>query len=254
MLRLWPETLQAGLFSGGCWLRRGAADLLMPEVTRLESADSDLLVSLAAMLAAHAPTLRKGSRIDVLVSDSVAMLAVLPWQEQLSTPSELHGYALACFEQQSIELTDGWTLQTAFRHHRAAGLAYAVRTDWISQLLVILQTADLSLRSVLPISAAAYLRHRPPSPNKPSTLLLSEAKRITALSYGGRCLHSVDVEPLTTGAGAGLRLVKRLAASSGLASQVSLWDAGKGELGADVSTWLPDVELAVLPRDCWSHD
>ncbi|WP_373989874.1 hypothetical protein [Duganella sp. BuS-21] len=254
MLRLWPETLHVGLFPGCCWLRCGAADLDIPEVARVVSADADLLSSLAAMLEAQGATLRKGSRIDILVSDSVAMLAVLPWQEQLSSPAEMHGYAVACFEQQGIEISDSWTLQTAFRSHRAAGLGYAVRTDWIGRLLAIVQAAGLRLGSVLPVSAAAYWRHRPPSRTKQSTLLLSEAKRLTALSFSGRCLHSIDIEPVTACSIAGTRLVTRVQAVSGMAPQVGLWAPEGGKPDGVALAGLPDIELAILPSDRWSHD
>lgn len=252
MLRLWPDTLQLGLFQDCCWLMRGGVELQVAgDVPRVLDGRS-LLASLEATLAAHAAMLRSGSRVDIVVSDSVAMTAVLPWQEHLRAPAEWQAYAQACYEQQGLEVTGDWTVQTVFRHHRAAGLAYAVRTEWLSQLLSVVQQAGLRLRTLLPVSAAAYWRFRPSMRTHQTMLLIREHQRTTALRFSGPGLQALDIEPVIASAVSCARLIKRMQANHGPISDVHLWEACQGGIAADVSACLPGVELTVLSRDCWS--
>ncbi|WP_343731851.1 hypothetical protein [Duganella sp.] len=252
MLRLWPDTVQLGLFPDCCWLTRSGMDLQIPGDVQPVLDARNLLVSLEATLAAHADVLRSGSRVDIVVSDSVAMTAVLPWQEHLRAPAEWQAYAQACFEQQGLEVTGDWTVQTAFRHHRAAGLAFAVRTDWLNQLLSVVQQAGLRLRTLLPLSAAAYWRFRPSMRTHQTMLLIREHQRTTALRFSDRGLQALDIEPVIASSVSCERLIKRVQANHGPISNVHLWDACKSGAADDVSACLPDVDLTVLPRDCWS--
>lgn len=255
MSLLWPESVIAGLFPGQCWLRRGRAGLRFASGLDAQPDPSILPTALDALLAEHATGIAKGVRLHLTVSDSAAAIVMLPWQEQLSSPEELRGYALANFERHGLEVGDGWSVRTVFRQYRAAGIAFAVATPWLLELRSVAESRGLRLASVLPVSLAAYHRHRHPAGVKRNLLLLREAHRISAMVYEKGDLRGIDVEPVI-GSGAeasGRRLLRRLGAVHGEVDAMDDW-AGvrQAEPAAFIGECLPQAARRPLPPDVWS--
>jgi len=228
-----------------------------PIVEKLEAGQSDgtaLLTAFAALLAQlPKPGLGK-TRLHVLVSDSLAAITMLPWQEELADEGELRAYAQACFERSGFVMDDSWTMQVGFRHFRAAGMAYALPLLWLEKLQSMCEAAGLRLETALPVSAAAYWRQPPVRSTGCSVVLLEEASRLTALIHEGGRLMARDVQPLMGDVhAAGLRLLKRVSAGHGALDAVQWWPAVAQEQPADwVRPCLPDVRVTPLLADVWS--
>jgi len=256
VLRLWPDSAQLGLFPDHCWLRhRGTIyEHSLPQVTG--PLDEALLQAAAELLVAHADKLGKRSRIDVLVSDEIAAVMPLPWQDQLGGDQEREAYALACFEARQIAVNSEWAVRADFRQHGANGLAYALSRRWLTRLLELTTAAGYTLREVLPVSAAAYYRHRPIRGSSHSLLLLKEARRTTAFRFHGSKLLDLDVEPVTLSTSeSGKRLLRRVLPDEVATSHVFEWTSQSAEsakLSPVVSQVLPQAAYIAVDRHAWS--
>jgi hypothetical protein len=248
---LWPECITVGLFPGHCWLRRGAA--VMSQDGDFMDADQ-MLAALDTLLGALDKPLRKGARVQLLVSDSLAAVMPLPWQDLLTSPEELCTYALAAFEQRGMALDDGWIVQTGFRHFRSSGIAYALRRAWMARLLEWLTARQWRLASVLPVSAAAYWRVRSKGNGK-QVVLLREPGRVTAMIGQGARLLDLDVQPVAGPVEqAAARLLKRVSVTHGALGHVGEWHAradSEASLASAVSACLPDIAVESLPLQAW---
>ena len=253
MSLLWPETITAGLFPGASWLQRGR-DIARVAVEP-HAGPQQLLAALEALLAAPEKPLRKGTRVRLLVSDSVAAVTVLPWQDLLETQDELGSYARSHFGQQGLQIGEDWALHTGFRHFRSEGLAYALPQQWLEAVVELLGGRGMRLESALPVSAAAYWQMdsaRASAP--PGLLLLREHGRLTALVQQGRRLLGTDVQPVAGGESHALaRLLRRIAAVHPTVARVDTWcAAGDGFAEEAVAACFPDAQLRALPHRCWS--
>lgn len=251
MSLLWPERVSAGLFPGHCWLQRGATVATHTG----DFADADqFLMALDSMLEAQEKPLRRGAQVQLLVSDSLACVMPLAWQELLSSPQELRTYALAGFEQRGMTLDDGWLVQTGFRHFRSTGIAYAVRRQWMAAVLEVLAARGLRLASLLPVSAAAYWRQRASASGK-RVVLLREPGRLTAMVSNGARLQDLDVQPVAGQVElAAARLLKRLAVTHGAFANLAEWRAQADDtmsLASTVGGCWPDAVVTQLPLQAW---
>ncbi|NVD69555.1 hypothetical protein HUX88_03155 [Duganella sp. BJB1802] len=254
MSRLLPESIRIGLFPGGCWMKRGrGAPIVAPQADGACDADA-LLAALAALLAGVPKSGVGKMRLHVVVSDTLAAIAVLPWQAALAGEEELMAYGQACFERDGRLIDDGWVMRVGFRRFNAAGMAYALPRRWMEKLQVVCRDAGARLVTVLPVSAAAYWRHRPTRPAGSGLVLLEEASRLTALVYAGGSLIARDVQSVTGDtAVAGLRLLKRVSAGHGAAEAVQCWPAVSPESAAGwVHDCLPDARITPMLADVWS--
>jgi hypothetical protein len=253
---LWPETIYAGLFPGRCWLRRGGTDLAMPDGFEAGGTPEQLLRTLDAMLSQHAQAIRKGARLHVLVSDSVSVLVTMPWQEELTSQDELTAYAHACFEQQGLDLDAQWTVQTGFRRHRASGIAFGVRSEWLRALADLIAGHGHRLVTALPVSAAAYWRHSVAPGSGAQIVVLREAQRITALVWTSGQLQGVDVEPVVgVLESAGTRLMRRVCAAHPAVSGAACWIAERepsSAVPAFIAACLHDGANSAIARDQWA--
>lgn len=256
MLRLWPETIYVGLFPGQCWLQSKRIEA-EPSLRLGQSTDPQtLLHALESMLDDPAYALRKGSRLAISVSDSVAAVISLPWQEALQSPEELHSYAQACFEKQGVKIDEKWVMRTEFRRHRSTGMAYALPQAWLTALTKLIDARGLQLTRVLPVSAAAYCA-QPLKQNECRTLvLLQETQRISALVYAGKEFLGRDIEPVTTSIEtSAVRLLLRLSVCYDDIRSVQVWSAelaGQIQPADYIFTCLGKVEVHNISRGAWS--
>ncbi|MBI3716537.1 MAG: hypothetical protein HY255_11140 [Betaproteobacteria bacterium] len=254
MSLLWPETIHAGLFPGSFWLdarRPAVRHALQGEA---QPGGAHLLRGLEALITERAAALRKGSRLSVAVSDGIAKISSLPWQDNLQHPAELEEYARVWFEKQGWTLDADWVIRTVFRQYRGAGIAYALPRRWLTELLELLHSRNLLLARVLPVTVAAYCRQA--SPRKPgnTVLLLREPFRTSALLYGQGKLSGYSVEPVTTGGGdAVARLLRRSQGFSGSGGVLLDWSSELAERTAPQAGVLPSgTDVRLLHRSHWN--
>jgi len=191
------EPAYVGLFPGACRLQRGRST----EWQTVEPEDATpvgLANALRAILEKPTPSLKKGAgqTVTLIVSDTVAAIAALPWQEGLRKEGELHSYAQVVFEKLGIKLDHEWVLHVEFRHYGAMGIAYAFPKTWLESLLATMDEKKLKAESILPLSVAAYSR---PAVSKGSSLfllLLQEHTHVAAMVYRHGRLIARDVEPV----------------------------------------------------------
>lgn len=210
MLRLWPEEIHIGLFSRHCWvqLRRGVA----PQAVRLDAQPAQpLLHVLETILSDPAIGIPKGARIAITVSDAVAAIIALPWQDGLRGADELNRYAEVCLDKAGYAVGSEWLLRSEFRHFGASGLGYGLRREWLGSVELLCTQRGLRLTRVLPASAAAYCMARRPRPGQRSVMLLCEVERSSALVFDHIGLLGYDVESSTAATQSGApRLLRRI--------------------------------------------
>lgn len=255
MSPLWPESIYVGLFPGHCWLQRaGLAEhsFIIPEFFE----PAALLLGLEKMLDEQSRPVRKGSRLALTISDSIASITTLPWQEELRRPAELDSYARICFDKLGIALGEDWVLHTEFRHYGGMGLAYAVPRAWLETLVEIIRARGLRLISALPLSAAAYSRQRFDGPGAPALLLLQERNRSSALIFNNKGLAGYDVEPYARSAqDTRMRLLNRVGSGHEKISQVACWSYDRSESDPSINLIpksLTDAKLFHLKRNAWN--
>ncbi|MES2069873.1 MAG: hypothetical protein V4488_05965 [Pseudomonadota bacterium] len=253
---LFPGTVFAGLFADHCWLQGRQARVaysLHPE----RGADAEaMLDALKIMLDERKKQLRKGTRLALVVSDSLAAFAMLPWQEALQRPAELESYANIFFEKQGRPLDATWLLRTEFKRYRSNGIAYGLPRKWVEQLEEIVLARGLQLTSVLPVSAAAYCRLPKPKKIGTSLLMLIEKHRMTSMCFDVLGLQSCDIEPIIASEQlSGRRLLRRVVSAQKNVVQASVWSPlalehrGEREI---IKASLPNLELQSLPHGVWS--
>lgn len=256
MSLLLPEKLSAGLFPGHCWLKRGRA--VSEHALNFGEGDiaGGVVTALSAMLDAQSPALRKGSKVSLMVSDSLAALAALPWHRQLTAPEEINGYATACFEGQGIAMNSGWVMHAEFRTPGSMGLAYALPAPLVTKLVAVLATRGLTLDRLLPVSALTYWRLPRLRAEGQQLVVLREQNRIGAMVFDQFGLQSIDAEPVAgTVEGACGRLLRRIAAYNPLVGSVIDWSASR-EGGEEIPTALaesfPAAAIVAVGRRQWS--
>lgn len=252
MSRLLPENVKIGLFPGCCWLKRsGAAE---PIIVLVEGQGAEVLQAafgaLLAQLSDAGPL-----NLHLLVSDSLAAVTLLPWQESLVTDPELRAYAQACFEQGGTVIDDGWVMQCGFRRFRSSGMAYALPHSWLSNVMTLSEVPRVRLKTALPISAMAYWRHSIASADGQSLLLLVERDRLTALTSANGSVVNRDVQPVLGNIDvSGVRLLKRVMASQRNIQTVFYCDSssfGAASPQAFVAACLPDARIASVSAVEW---
>lgn len=195
MSRLWPDALHAGLFPGHCWLRKGSGkDELLAGFAGAATA-SDMLQGLEQCLI-QSQDKRKG-RLDVsiLVSDCVAAIAPLPWQDGLSSEAELQGYAQICFEKLGYEIGTNWVTRVEYLRYGSPGMAYAMPRDWMESLLEKLQAQRIHLVNILPVSAQVFCGGLIPAKKGLTVVLVIESTQQCTLMFRNGHLLSRDVQP-----------------------------------------------------------
>jgi hypothetical protein len=252
---LWPETIHIGLFPGDCWLHRRATTaqpFQAPEFCEPQS----LLQALEKMLDEQGASLRKGSRLALTVSDSLAAIATLPWQQELRRDDEIASYARICFEKLGMELEDDCVMRAEFRQYGGTGLAYALPRAWMEGLLALIEGRGLRLAAVLPISAAAYCQQRFREREGRTLLLLQERNRTSAMIYEKSGLLDYDVEPVVGSIDdTRKRLLNRIGSRYDNIARVATWSTALTETVPDAQTiavGLAEAELRHLERAVWN--
>ena len=253
MLRLWPKKIVVGLFPQHCWLRAGKrplASMAMPDTAGL----SGMLGAFDALLTQYSMVLNRGDRLIVTVSDTMAAIAGLPWQEAIRTAEELDVYARICFEKMQCALGEGWVLQSQFRHYQAMGLAYALPVAWLEPLDAIARAHGVRLESVMPVSAVAFGRYRRPRAGC-AALLLHEASKINALVIGPAGVLDFVMEPGTRNpAESARRLLLRLSGFFDVTA-ITTWSASEPDSvdwAGLTSQTLPQAVFRSIAQDEWS--
>lgn len=248
MLRLWPEQITVGLFSDRCWLRRGGKT---SDLTGLAEMGIPALAGAFNALLAGAGPLR-GARLDVIVSDRAARIAALPWQEKLRSKLEWHAYARAVFESSGLPADDRWICAPAVRYFGEQGLAAALPAALLAVFEEAANNHGARLRTVMPLSCAAYRSPRRWMAGSGSSwLLLEERDHATLLCFDGRRSIAHDTQPIFDENGLRQLLQRRLLA--GAPARVAIWRAGKSPHGGTLETFTPDAAVSALPYDYWDR-
>lgn len=257
MSLLWPDTLHVGLFPGTSWLKTGRKKAIQPFVVAVDQDPDALLRSLEVMLDTMTVKPRKGSRVIVTVSDTVAAITALPWQPALSRPGEVHSYARICFDKLGITIDGTWAMHAEFRRYAVMGWAYALPNGWIGGLIALLRERGLQLRTVLPASAKALAYRAAHRQAGKQVILLQEALRNSALILGKEGLCGYDAEPVIgSPQESSVRLLTRISARHGAIGRLIHWplDAAQEKPVQDGETHcLPGATCEAMAQDIWER-
>lgn len=236
MSLLWPRrTFKAGMFLDRCWVR---AHELQSVVS---GPDQMPLHQLDELLAAVPEARRAGGSLVLSVSDAFAQVLALPWMDGLHTDAERREYARAAFERAGMPAGARSVFHVEFRRHGAVGIAYAFDEEWLSEVRHVCSVRGLALRSLMPLSALAYVH----SSHQDDVQVLFDRDRIVLLAQGPRGTRAIETEPVVAGdlAAALERLLARLVPSD--ARQWQWWSA------LEDSTAIVDLLHARQPEWIW---
>lgn len=253
MLRLWREEVGIGLFRGYCWLQRGRKGPVRAYMGVQGATHQSLVQELEAILDDPANGLMEGMRVALTVSDTLALVIGLPWNDGIRRPVELNRYAQACLAQAGADVGANWILHTEFRHFGAAGLAYGLPRDFLLAIEQACRARKMHLTSVLPAAAVAYSRFRGTGRAARTGMLLCEERSITALLFDAAGLSGHEVEAVTASNTAAMtRLLRRTNALYGVPARLVHWSALANtdeHLLTAIAAELPDVKLHILPTE-----
>lgn len=248
MLRLWPEQITVGLFAGHCWLRRRGKSSALQNSRQVEI--GALVQAFDALLEQAAPL--RGARLDLIVSDRVARITALPWQVRLHGKAEWQAYARASFDANGMPLDQEQICVPAVRRYGEQGLALALPVAWLAELEETAHRHGGRLRTVMPLSAAAYWSPRRWMPSKGAAwILLEDEGSASLLCFDGRRSVAHDTQPALDGRGLRQLLQRHLLTST--PSQVAVWGAGSTSEAAILQAIGSDVSIHKLSHDYWDR-
>lgn len=198
MSRLWPESLEIGLFPGHSWIFRsklfGRVEVQQGEVAGFTSAQTALEI-LSTLLSQHAADLPKAAKVNLLVSDVLGATFPLAWQSDLHNQEERDRYAALLLKREQPSTLEPHTVCTArYRHFGQRGLAVGMNADWLNALAERLNAHGLTLQRVMPITAHVYDCHPLGRDTAPKCLLLIEERSVVAMTYASGVWCGLDVE------------------------------------------------------------
>jgi hypothetical protein len=235
------------MFADRAWLYAGKQ--LLQQAVPLEGDGNAGPYSTADALLRSCPSGRwQRPSLDLLLSDEMSRSVTLPWQDGLRTTAQQLCYAEACLEDAGVQGAR-WTVQFGYRRYGRAGIAFAVQTDTLTQLVALAEVHRLRLRSVLPVAVAAYWRHALAGAAD-SLVLLEETRRVSALYFSGGGMAALEVQPVTDSHEVALRrLLRRLQLQTEHVAAISCWSAGEPQqVEAAAREYYPDARLRLLPK------
>ena len=141
------------------------------------------LEALAHLLAEHC--IQRG-QLRVLLSSRYSRFCLVPWSEVIGHPTELQGYAQACFENLYGQSLDDWKVVLSPESAGRARIATALPQALLQGLDTLSSRAKLSLRSVQPYLMAAYNRCSALLEQGDFLFVLAEPRRsVLLLAAGG---------------------------------------------------------------------
>ena len=111
------------------------------------------LDTLDRLLAEHVTT---RAELTVVISGHFSRFCLVPWSEQISTPSELLGFAQLCFEDLYGAPTQPWSLVLSAEPAGYDRVASALPQGLLDRLRSLASDRGLRLRSVQPYLMAAF--------------------------------------------------------------------------------------------------
>ncbi|TFW09511.1 hypothetical protein E4K72_05560 [Oxalobacteraceae bacterium OM1] len=228
------------LLAGGCRVvdRRGV------ELHRSHfaaAADAATLLAAADTALSEIALRRKHGSATAVVSDHVALTAIVPWQAELTRPEELQRYGAACLRAHGLEDPASYLVHTEFRTYGMPGLAYALPVGWTQALVDVFGTHGWRLQSLLPASPATFFSMRRLPRHGVQLNLLHDAATCAAMlcDHGGLLCH--DVEPVIGNPmGTLVRLLSRMKANVEEVSAVryiSMAEPGRDIADCVASLW-----------------
>jgi hypothetical protein len=186
--------LEAGLFPGHCWIAKGKRKReVLAAVPAMPA--SALLAGFEQCLAQAEGKWRGRPQLSLIVSDSIAAIAPLPWQDGLTSEAEWQGYAQLCFEKLGHDVGADWAMHVEYPRHGGTGLAYALPRPWMQSLLAKTEEKRVRLTRVLPVSAQAFCGGVEPAGSGLTIVLMFEATQHGALVFENGVLQAREVEP-----------------------------------------------------------
>jgi len=100
--------------------------------------------------------LRAGTRLTCVLAGEGVRYGLVPWNDELSSPSQRQLLAQQSFIEVHGEVARGWTIRQHTAGHGSASLACAIDTSLLDRLDALAQDRRLNLVSVQPSLVHAY--------------------------------------------------------------------------------------------------
>lgn len=195
MLRLLPDAICVGIFPRNSWWRSGSKTpnfVATPSVLVGEMLPSILNEMLAAWKAGGG----SWGTINVVVSDTLAAVVPMPWQDALRRDSEIRAYGDACLEAGGLKLDSGSLTHAEFASFGATGIAYSLRTVLLNGLVEAASGWGLRTKNIVPVSSYAFFNFKRGQASRAKILTVEEPTLLHGLIIDNGAIVGMDVEPL----------------------------------------------------------
>lgn len=170
-MSLWPRDLVE--------LRIGDAPVSSTERrTAVQRLDALQLEFERALDACH---VGRGARLRCVVGGDAVRYAVVPWNDELSSPQQRQRLAEQCLRETYGDTALGWTVSQHSDRHGTATLACAIDKTLIDRLDAVAQARGLTLASIQPVLMHAFNQVRRRIAPEPFWFVLIEPQGTTLL-------------------------------------------------------------------------
>ncbi len=257
MSLLSPKKIHVGLCCGKCWLKVG--ELQVERATEIDvnvdlKALQDFFVqALNSMLAEVKGKIKPRSSVSITVSDRLAMISTLPWQDIAMSRSELESFAVFWLAKFGMKVDESQLLFADYPRYQAVGMAYALPKAFIETLASTMDSAQLKLERVIPISAEVFFSNYFKKMRSSTIVVCEETHSLSAWIFDQDGKVHYEIEPVTATQDQAIkRLSSRISLRYTELENLDFWGVAKDRVPSEMRDHFPLVKsVNKLERECW---
>lgn len=251
------KKIHVGLCCGKCWLKAG--QLHLERTTEIDmSVDGAALQeffiqALSSMLDEAKIQLRQFGSIEVTVSDRIAMLTTLPWQETSMSSSEVESFAECCLARLGLKVDETHLLYADYPRYRSIGIVYALPKTFVESIATVIENAKLRLGQIMPVSASVFFS-RQFDKNRSSTLIVCEESHcVCAWVFDGKGQLHYETEPMVDAKNQALkRMISRIEMRYKGLHTLDYWGVVGEKMEKELHKILPSIKhVNTVERERW---
>lgn len=258
MLLLSRKKIHIGLCCGKCWLKVG--DFQIERVTEIDngvdiaSLQNFFVQALTSMLVEAKEKIKAGSLVQITVSDRLAMIATLRWQDTAMSRGELENFSIFWLAKCGMKIDESHLLFADYPRYRSIGIAYALPKVLVESVAEVLINNNLKLARVLPVSATVFFSDQFRKVYPSSVTVCEETHALSAWVSDHESEIHYEVEPVTATPNQAMdRLLARVCVRYSEFERIDYWSLSSHQDIRGLRDRFPFVKLVnVLERECWA--
>jgi hypothetical protein len=253
-----PKKIHVGLCCGKCWLQVG--ELQVERTTEIDitvdpaALQHFFVQALSSMLAEVKSKIKPRSSVSITVSDRLAMISTLPWQETAMSQSELESFAIFWLAKFGMKVDESQLLFANYPRYQAVGLAYALPKVFVETLASMVDSVQLKLERVIPLSAEVFFSTYFKKVRSSTIVVCEETHSLSAWIFDQDEKIHYEIEPITATQDQAIkRLSSRISLRYTELENLDFWGVAKDRVPSEMRDHFPLVKsVNKLERECWN--